>query len=140
MRYLIIILSFILVSCNSTKSVKNEPLLYLQKTACFGACPIYKATIYSDGKIMYNGEKFTPYIGETETQLSKKELNDLIQDFEDIQFEQYSSHYVNNKISDIPSTIIQYRGKQVTIRGFKVPPKLTALINKTQKTIEQTLP
>ena len=78
-----------MVSCNSTKSVQNEPLLYLQKTACFGACPIYKATIYSDGKIMYNGEKFTPYIGETETQLSKKELNNLIQDFEDIQFEQY---------------------------------------------------
>lgn len=140
MRPLSILLSLLLVSCNSAKSIQNnEPLLFLQKTACFGACPIYKATIYPNGKILYVGEKFTPYTGEIETQLSNKDLKQLIQEFEAINFEQYSSHYVNDKISDIPSTIIQYKGKQVVIRAFKVPPKLTALISKTEKTIEQTL-
>ncbi len=139
MKYFIILVSFLIINCKSAQYVQNKSLIFLQKTACHGACPIYKATLYSNGKIIYRGEKFTPYIGEIETQLSQKDLMHLINEFEKIQFGQYSSHYVNDKISDVPSIIIQYKEKQIIMRGFEVPSKLTALISKTEKMIERTL-
>ncbi len=139
MKYFIVLFSFLIISCKSAQSVQNKPLIFLQKTACYGTCPIYKATLYSNGKIVYKGDKFTPYIGEIETQLPEKDLMHLIDEYEKIQFGQYSSQYVNDKISDVPSTIIQYKEKQIIMRGFEVPPKLTALISKTEKMIEKTL-
>lgn len=140
MRLFIFILSsFLFICCHSTKTAQKEPILFLQKTACFGSCPVYHATVYQTGKVVYVGEKFTPYIGKTEMQLSKKDLDKLILEFENIQFEHYSSHYVNNKISDLSSTIIEYKGKRVTMRGFKVPQKLTDLVSKIEKTITESL-
>ncbi len=127
------------INCRPTQSVDKQVIISLEKTVCYGTCPVYKATIAANGTVTYHGEKFTPYIGETTTQLTESQLNDLLLDFEAIKFEQYSDEYVNNRITDVPSTIIMYKGKTITMRGFDVPPKLMELANQTEKVIEESL-
>ncbi len=131
--------TFATISCHPTQSVDKQVIISLEKTFCYGTCPVYKTTIAANGTVNYHGEKFTPYIGETTTQLTESQLNNLLLDFEAIKFEQYNDEYVNNRITDIPSTIIMYKGKKVTMRSLDVPPKLMELANKTEKVIEESL-
>src|SRR6187200_1158641 len=35
----------------------------LERTACFGKCPIYSVVIKSDGSVQYTGEKFVERLG-----------------------------------------------------------------------------
>jgi Domain of unknown function (DUF6438) len=35
----------------------------LERTACYGTCPIYKVTLSSDGTIIYEGERFVQMMG-----------------------------------------------------------------------------
>ena len=35
----------------------------LERTPCFGRCPVYKATLKSDGTLLYEGIRFVPRIG-----------------------------------------------------------------------------
>jgi hypothetical protein len=35
----------------------------LERTACFGTCPIYKVTLRSDGTILYEGQRFVQMMG-----------------------------------------------------------------------------
>ena len=36
----------------------------MQRSACYGRCPVYAVTISSDGKVTFRGEKFVAYMGE----------------------------------------------------------------------------
>ena len=38
------------------EAVKNDTVITLERTACFGTCPIYTITIYGDGRVVYDGE------------------------------------------------------------------------------------
>lgn len=129
-----------IIGCQPTQATNNDTLITLQKTACYGKCPIYKATITADGTIHYTGEKFTPYTGAITTKLAKKQLQYIVQQFEAVQFDTYSNEYANYKISDIPSIIISYKGKMITMRGSNLPSKLVDLTSETEKAIEETLP
>ena len=69
------ILIFIFVSCNTIKDINiKEPLISLQRTACFGECPIYKFEIYSSGDCIYYGKKFVEKIGQYKFQLKKETI------------------------------------------------------------------
>ena len=41
----------------------EEPVFFFQRTACYGTCPQYKISIYSDGLVMYDGVRFVDRIG-----------------------------------------------------------------------------
>src|ERR1041385_8201332 len=41
----------------------NDDQITLERTACFGTCPMYKLTIDSDGTVTFNGERFTKTTG-----------------------------------------------------------------------------
>ena len=36
----------------------KEVVITLERTACFGVCPVYKLTIYGDGRVLYDGIRF----------------------------------------------------------------------------------
>src|SRR5262245_5877604 len=57
----------------SPKKIKE---ISLERTPCFGACPIYKLTIKADGSVKYVGKRFveragtyTAHVGEGRIQL-----------------------------------------------------------------------
>ncbi|HKR02541.1 MAG TPA: DUF6438 domain-containing protein [Pyrinomonadaceae bacterium] len=89
----------------------------LERTACFGYCPIYTVTLRRDGTISYNGKKFVQLEGMYEGKFYGFErLAQLI----------LSRGYFNLKdnytvnATDLPSTItsVVRGGKRKTIRNY----------------------
>ena len=63
------------------KPASNFKTLKLERTPCFGSCPVYKIEVSGTGKVKYNGEYFVEKKGAHTWQLSSKvveQLNQLI--------------------------------------------------------------
>ncbi len=132
----------ILLSCGLTKKANTSEIkliISLQKTACFGTCPIYKIEIFSDGSGIYTGTRFVENIGITKFSLSETQLNLILTKAEAIGFTSMKEEY-SEPISDLPTTFIQIKDKR--IRDYTGAPKtlknLENLIDQLyQKAIKQ---
>jgi len=120
---LFLILLGILLSCGLTKKANTseiELIISLQRTACFGTCPIYKIEIFSDGSGIYTGTRFVENIGITKFSLSETQLNLILTQAEVIGFTNMQEEY-SEPISDLPTTFIQIKNKR--IRDYTGAPK-----------------
>ena len=123
MNKLFLILFSILLSCGLTKKTNTseiELIISLQRTACFGTCPIYKIEIFSDGSGVYSGTRFVENIGNTKFSLSEKQLNLILTQADTIGFRNMKKEY-SEPISDLPTTFIQIKDKR--IRDYTGAPK-----------------
>ena len=113
----------ILLSCgltNKSNTSEIELIISLQRTACFGTCPIYKIEIFSDGSGIYTGTRFVENIGVTKFSLSETQLNLILTKAEAIGFTSMKEEY-SEPISDLPTTFIQIKDKK--IRDYTGAPK-----------------
>ncbi len=77
----------------------------LQRTMCYGTCPVYSVTVDNEGNVNYHGEMFVYKSGEQHWKISKKkveQLNDLIEDFG---FKSFIYEAGGQFITDQPSCI-----------------------------------
>jgi len=112
---LLLIVFSVLLSCSFTKNTPKaevELIITLQRTACFGTCPIYKIEIYSDGSGTYTGTRFVENIGITKFNLSETNLNLILSQAEAIGFSNMKDEY-SEPISDLPTTFIQIKNKKI---------------------------
>ena len=113
----------ILLSCGLTKKTNTseiELIISLQRTACFGTCPIYKIEVFSDGSGIYTGTRFVENIGITKFSFSETQLNLILTQAEAIGFTNMKEEY-SEPISDLPTTFIQIKDKR--IRDYTGAPK-----------------
>ena len=111
------------LSCGLTEKASPseiELIISLQRTACFGTCPIYKIEIFSDGSGVYSGTRFVENIGSTKFSLSEKQLNLILTQADTIGFRNMKKEY-SEPISDLPTTFIQIKDKR--IRDYTGAPK-----------------
>ena len=122
-KILFIVLLFSLSSCFTHKDLYDnsfqlssekdkEIIISLQRTACFGTCPIYKIEIYTDGSGIYTGTRFVEKIGGIEFKLSEEEINSILQKANKINYCQLEDEYFE-RISDLPRTYVQIFDKKV---------------------------
>ena len=130
-KILFIVLLFSLSSCFTHKDLcdnsfqfssekDKEVIISLQRTACFGTCPIYKIEIYTDGSGIYTGTRFVENIGVIEFSLSETQINLILTQSESIGFMNMKEEY-SEPISDLPTTFIQIKDK--IIRDYIGAPK-----------------
>ena len=82
MRILVLftlILSLTLIT--SAQKLTSDPVITLERTACFGTCPVYSLKIYEDGRVVYEGKEFVKRTGMAEGRIKKKALHDLVAEF-----------------------------------------------------------
>jgi hypothetical protein len=103
-----------------TDTSEIELIICLQRTACFGTCPIYKIEIYTDGSGTYTGTRFVENIGVSEFQLSKSDVNNILEYANKIGFSKLNDEY-SEAITDLPTTFIQIKDKR--IRDYTGAPK-----------------
>lgn len=123
--------AFKLVNINNKKILndlikKEENLLVsIRKTPCFGDCTVYDVTINKEGSVTYYGTKYVLKKGKHEFKLSDKEFEKLNAMLTVKSFDEFNDIYDNPAISDLPSTFIIHKGKQVKIRLWKnIPDEL----------------
>lgn len=125
------------IGCNSIKTpVPNnikEVVITLERTACFGICPIYTLTIYGDGRVVYEGIRFVRIEGARTATINEEKVRQLVTEFQSIDYFSLDDSYEELNATDMPSAItsITINGKTKTVRhyhgDFSAPEKLTEL-------------
>lgn len=109
--------------------------IQLERTACFGRCPIYRITVEGDGTVTYWGEMFVAVEGEQTSHITQEGVRRLARELERVDFFALQDEYTDMSATDTPSaittlrlnsemkTIVHYHG------DFSAPEKLTKLEN-----------
>ena len=132
-----------LAACNTEKETVDldSVIITLERTACYGFCPIYTLTIHGNGTVQYEGEDYVETVGKAETVISREKVEKLISEFENINYDSLEDSYTEKTITDAPSVItsITRNGKTKTIEhyhgDFNTPEKLTALEDKIDEIV-----
>lgn len=87
----------------------------IERTMCYGNCPVYSVIVDNKGNITYNGEMFVYKSGRHHWKISKKkvkQLNDLIDSFD---FKSFKYEPEGGFITDQPSciTTVKYLDGQI---------------------------
>jgi len=87
----------------------NQPLsaddyIELERTACFGTCPVYSVRIYADGKIVWHGNSYVNSRGAMTTQVGSRESRALIDKLKAAGFWGLCNSY-SQMVSDFPTTL-----------------------------------
>ena len=77
----------------------------LERTPCFGACPVYTVTILDDGTVTYTGERFVDVTGTQTSQIDPEIVAQMVQAFEDAGYFDWNETYDTMTITDLPSVI-----------------------------------
>jgi len=119
----------------------SEFVINLERTACFGHCPIYKVTLDSTGKVTYYGEMFVAVEGTQYSTLEQEHLLTLVREFERIDFFSLADQYTDRGATDLPSAIttLIVDGKMKQVNHYhgdpNAPIKLTELEDKIDELI-----
>ena len=138
--------SFLIAILLFSAPVESRPrtkVITLQRTVCYGPCPDYNLTIFSDGTVVYKGISSVKTKGLAKGRISLKKLQDLIREFDKIHYLNLEDDYTPGKVcpeymTDMPSAItsLTRNGKTKTIthyhgcRGSHTLELLTELENK----------
>ena len=116
MKIHLLVLILFFTSCfNFTKQKElqsPEKIISLEKTACFGRCPVFKIIIYSNGECLYNGIKFVKKSGEYNLKINKREIDEILSQAKEIGFDNLKNEY-SERITDLPTTYIMINNKKI---------------------------
>src|SRR5438128_1704045 len=73
--------------------VPPDAIIRLQRTSCFGPCPIYTVTIDARGTVTYDGERFVRVVGRRTAQINRSTVAALLARAEQTRFFQMRDAY-----------------------------------------------
>lgn len=110
--YAILCLLIVLAACVSIESGVpgntsdyKDAVITLERTACYGTCPIYTVTIYGDGRVDYDGDQFVDVPGVQTAQIEPKIVVELVEFMLNNGYLELEDAYTDYKITDMPSVI-----------------------------------
>ena len=119
----------------------NGDEITLERTACFGTCPMYKVTITADGTVTFNGKRFTKVEGVAKGKITPSDFKRMVAEFEKINYFSLPDSFAPGTpvcprmVTDMPSAVtsIRLKGKTKQVSHYYgcgddgVLPKLTML-------------
>ena len=119
----------------------------LERTACFGSCPVYRISVSPAGLVSYDGRADVRQTGTATAQIPSQRVDSLLQELERAGYFTFADRYVPSEptcgrhSTDSPSAISSatYRGRTKSIEHYYgcvgVPGALTML----EKRIDEVL-
>lgn len=110
-------------------AVPEDTVITLERTGCYGRCPSYTLSIFSDGTVTYYGQSrygFTRVTGAARSWVSQEQLRQLLSEFERVRYFSLKDRYETvgdgcpTVATDSPSAIssLQINGRKKTIRHY----------------------
>lgn len=92
----------------------------LDRTACFGTCPAYRLTIWSDGRVEWEGRSFVKVKGRKTATLTEADLKALRAAFAEARYFDLGEGFDCYEMTDNPSATTSYQegGRSRTIRHY----------------------
>jgi hypothetical protein len=143
-KWLIVLLLFSTPSLAQTP--EEEPIITLERTSCFGTCPIYSVQIFEDGKVVYEGKHFVAVEGRQVSKIPSEKIQELIHKFLTIDYFSLQDKYetIKNKDGtetvafDLPATYTSLRmgSRKKKIKDyFGTPDRLRELENEIDRAV-----
>ncbi|HEX9102083.1 MAG TPA: DUF6438 domain-containing protein [Polyangia bacterium] len=82
--------------------------LSLERTACYGRCPIYKVTVLRDGTVLWEGERFVKVTGKATAKLPAAAIAELARAFARADFFALHDKYDRYDVTDHPSAVVSF--------------------------------
>lgn len=116
-----------------------EKIISLQKTACFGACPVYTLDIYTNQKVSLSAERFVEVgQGAFQRKLTHSEYSQIVQQFKESNFFGFEDQY-RAQVSDLPTILLTFsdgaRTKTIELYGAG-PAVLHQLVDSLQTMVD----
>jgi hypothetical protein len=116
---------------------ENDIVITIERTSCFGDCPVYSAQIYADGSVVYEGKSNVKETGERRFKISQDRIQQLFKEFEQVDYfslkDKYDADENGMSWTDLPTTTtsvcLDGRKKRV-VNYYGAPKKLLALEDK----------
>jgi hypothetical protein len=89
----------------------------LERTACYGTCPIYTVTILEDGTVIYEGENFVSVTGVQTSEIAPDTVASMIEAFEDAGYFDWDEAYNTQTVSDLSTVITSVTRKSASEKG-----------------------
>lgn len=105
-----------------------------EQGSCFGRCPVYRISLYGNGLLVYEGEKFTDKPGTWSKLLGRAEVSTLLDSFATVGFDRLPSAYPSN-LQDLSIRTLTYvalptgRAYRTSFRE-EAPPAITRLADR----------
>jgi hypothetical protein len=116
----------------------QDVVITVERTMCFGFCPDYLLSIYGNGKVVYDGRYYVQVEGRRITYIPKRQVRELVAEFEKIGFYEFDDHYAIGA-TDLPSVLItinlEGKSKTIDIYGGGAPEEVINLITKIEETV-----
>ncbi len=125
---------FTLITYAQKGKLDSEVVFTIERTGCFGDCPIYSAEIRLDGTVVYHGERFVKTEGHRTHKISPEAVQKLVKLFQKKDFLSMKDRYETNEfgmsLTDLPTTITSFSldGETKTVVNyFGAPRQLESL-------------
>lgn len=89
-----------------TRAVPADTIIKLERTACFGECPVYEVTIDGLGTVTYVGRKFVRVSGRRTARIPVDRVAALLETAEKIRFFSLQDRYRTVRNADGSETIV----------------------------------
>ena len=142
---LLFVLSLAAAKANESDITK----IALERTICYGACPVYKLTIHRSGKVEYEGKDHVRQKGSRSGTISTEDFEKLLRKINEINFFNLSERYDGKNpdgsgvtITDLPTrkTSVTRGNRTKTVENYFRGPKglkeLEDLIDELTKSAE----
>ncbi|MCC6385263.1 MAG: DUF6438 domain-containing protein [Bacteroidia bacterium] len=110
-----VVLSFTL-TCKSTKPSSDQTgpnhtdsvlLASIERTPCFGICPVYKISIYQSGYVIMHGIRHVKNTGWFSTRLTTEDVKSIKDYINQHNVYEFKDNYTEPRVADFPSAITE---------------------------------
>jgi hypothetical protein len=81
-----------------------DAVITLERTVCFGFCPVYTLTIHGDGRVEFDGQQNVEITGKQTSRLAPAQVKELLDLFEQANYFELEDEYTA-PVTDLPTTI-----------------------------------
>ena len=141
-KAILLVLPLLFQNCKVDLPKKSNSILKIEKSRCYGECPVYHAILKENNWIEFYPKENTEIKKASFSKIKNSEFKILQKIINSISIDTLKSEYDNKFLMDIPSTYLTfYNGKKV--KKVKVranaPEKLRLLIKTFDETIKRCI-
>jgi hypothetical protein len=99
----------------ATAGASGDPVISLERTPCFGGCPVYRIWVSADGKIGYEGRSHVRRVGTATGEVPVERVRVLLSELERAGYFSFANRYTSAEATcgrystDSPSAITSVR-------------------------------
>lgn len=87
----------------NAQAAESRTVIILERTACFGTCPVYMVSILEDGTVIYKGDRFVSMTGEQTGEIAPETVTAMVAAFKDAGYFGWNEAYDTQTVSDLPT-------------------------------------